>query len=79
MTDFTERDREMLTETHTAVTTLLERVGENGKGLCGTVQKHETDIKEHEKALHKLWVVVAFAAGGGGIAGGTVLSKLIGG
>lgn len=77
--EFTEHDRAMIEETRGDIKTLLERVGENGKGLCGTVQKHDGDIKAHDKALHKLWLVVAFAAGSGGIAGGTFLSKVIGG
>jgi hypothetical protein len=77
--EFTQHDREMIEETRGDIKTLLERVGENGKGLCGVVERHDDDIKAHDKALHKLWLVVAFAAGSGGIAGGTFLSKVIGG
>jgi len=77
--EFTEHDRTILEETRGDIKTLLERVGENGKGLCGTVARHEAEIKAHDNAVHKLWIVVAFAAGSGGIAGGTFISKLIGG
>ncbi len=77
--EFTEHDRAMIEETMCGIKTLLERVGEDGRGLYGVVCRHEAEIKAHDKALHKLWIVVAFAAGTGGIAGGTFISKLLGG
>jgi hypothetical protein len=77
--EYTQHDRDLLEETRGDIKTLLERVGENGKGLCGRVEEHEHDIRAHDRALHKLWLVVAFAAGSGGIAGGTFLSKVLGG
>jgi len=67
--EFTESDRQMLLETHGDVKTLLERVGEDGKGLCGRVESHSRRIRMIE-------LIIAVAAGSGGIF--AVGTKLIG-
>jgi hypothetical protein len=52
-------------------TVLLGAKG-NGGGLCKQVEKHDA-------RLHRLELICAFVAGGGGITGGIIgISKLIG-
>ena len=71
--EFTQSDRDMLTQMKHDTGVILERLGENDTGLCGTVKANCSRIR-------KLEIIIAFAAGGGGITGGVIgISKLLGG
>jgi len=71
--ELTPADIDKIRETHDAVVRMEERLGENGTGLCG-------QVKENSGRIHKLELVLAFAAGGGGITGGIIgITKLLGG
>jgi hypothetical protein len=79
MPQFTFDDRQMLQETHDDVRTLLERVGANGTGLGGRMLDVESTQQKHADAIHKIHMILAFAAGGGGLAGSIVgVLKLLG-
>jgi len=70
--DFTERDRKTLNDMALRIERIDERLGENGKGLCGTV-------KEHGKRIHTVEIILAAAGGAGLLTGGIAgVSKLIG-
>ncbi len=75
--EFTQADRETINKTALLVERIDERLGENGTGLCGTVKEHDDRLTAHDKSLHRVYLILAFAAGGGGLTVG-ILSKLIG-
>jgi len=68
--DFTEADRATLKDISLRVERIDERLGEDGKGLCGTVQAHAKRIRTME-------LILAVAAGSGGIF--AIGTKVIGG
>ena len=70
--EFTEKHAQLIQETHDKVNGIeLVLKGYNGKqGLCWQVDNNT-------KAINKLWIVLAFLGGGGGISFGLI--KLIGG
>jgi hypothetical protein len=71
--DFTEADRATLQGIALHVARMDERLGEDDKGLCGTV-------KEHSKRIHTVEIILAAAGGAGLLTGGIAgASKLIGG
>ena len=73
MPELTQDDINKIRETHILVARMDERLGENGTGLCG-------QVAHNSGRLRKLELVIAFAAGGGGITGGIIgISKLLGG
>ena len=76
--EFTQEDRNTLNNMAVLVGRIDERLGEDGKGLCGTVKEHERRLALQEKSTHRIYVALAFAAGCGGFSVG-VISKLIGG
>ena len=78
--EFTQHDRDLLEEMYQSTSVILERLGQNGVGLCGQVERQRKQIEDHEKRIHNIYMILAFAAGGGGITAGIAgISKLIGG
>lgn len=67
-------DLKKIDETHDAVIQIKGLlIGEDGSGLCARVDRHESRI-------HKVELILAFAAGGGGVTGGVLwVMKLLGG
>ena len=71
--ELTPTDIDKIRETHELVARMDERLGHNGVGLCGQVERNSGRI-------HKIEILLAFAAGGGGITGGILgVMKLLGG
>jgi hypothetical protein len=78
--EFTQEDRELIEKTYHSTGIILERLGENGRGLCGTVERQGKILEAHAKDIRQIYMILAFAAGGGGVTGGIIgISKLLGG
>ena len=70
--EFTERHAQLIQETYDKISS-IEIVLKGYNGNPGLVER----VESNTKAINKIWIVLAFFAGGGGVSFGII--KLLGG
>ena len=71
--ELSQKDIDALWETHDEVIAIKNTLGNGNRGLCH-------DVKENTRRISRIEILLAFAAGGGGITGGIIgIQRLLGG